>query len=91
MEPVEGYPLDTKHSKPKAIIGRVEGIILVVYVDYTVDNEGFPDFDYEDDEKDREIGIISARPAYPDEAEVYMSLLPPAAFVQFQKGGGKDD
>ena len=77
MEPVvEGHPFDTKHSKPKAIIGRVEGIILVVYVDYTVDEEGFPDFDYDNEEKERVIRIVSARPAYPDEAAAYLSSLP---------------
>ena len=76
-EPVkDGHPIDTKHSKPKAIIGKVEGIILVVYMDYTEDDEGELDTDYENDEKEREIVIISARPAYPDEAEAYILSLP---------------
>ena len=70
-----GHPINTRQCKPKAIIGRVEGIILVVYVDYTEDDENSSVFDYYDFEKDRVIGIISARPAYPDEAEAYLSSL----------------
>ena len=31
----EGHVNDTKHTKPRAIIGRVEGIILVVFADYS--------------------------------------------------------
>lgn len=55
---VERHPIDTKHSKPKAIIGEVEGVLFVVFIieegtDWTATR------------------IISARAANEDEVKVY--------------------
>jgi uncharacterized DUF497 family protein len=59
MAPIaEGHPIDTKHSRPKAIIGEVEGVLFVVFA---VD-EG-PDW--------TATRIISARAADKDEVKAY--------------------
>lgn len=73
---VSGYPIDTAHSKPKAILGRVEGIVIVVYVEFTSITQGeiIDPYDFDND-NEREILIISARPAYPDEAQAYIDML----------------
>ena len=55
---VDGHPIDTKHSRPKAIIGVVEGVLFVVFA---VD-EG-PDW--------TATRIISARAADEDEVQAY--------------------
>ena len=55
---VDGHPIDTKHSRPRAIIGEVEGVLFVVF---TVD-EG-PDW--------TATRIISARAADEEETKTY--------------------
>lgn len=55
---VDGHPIDTRHSRPKAIIGEVEGVLFVVF---TVD-EG-PDW--------TATRIISARAADEEETKTY--------------------
>lgn len=55
---IEGHPIDTKHSMPKAVIGEVEGVLFVVF---TTD-EG-PDW--------TATRIISARAADEEEVKAY--------------------
>lgn len=70
------HPIDTTHSKPKAVIGKVEGVILVVFIDYTPENQDdwntSLEDDFDDETKEKEILILSARPAYPKEADAYL-------------------
>ena len=55
---VEGHPIDTKHSRPKAVIGEIEGVLFVVFTT----NEG----------PDRPATrIISARAADEEEVKAY--------------------
>ena len=53
------HPIDTAHSKPKAIIGEIEGILFVVFVQKS-------------GELGRQIRLISARAANKKEAEAYL-------------------
>ena len=55
---VEGHPINTKHSRPKAIIGEVEGVLFVVFT-----MEEGPDW--------KATRIISARAADEDEVKAY--------------------
>lgn len=66
---VDGHLIDTKHARPKRIIGAVEGVLFVVYIEDKNENAS-------DDEVT--INIISARPAYPNEVKVYMDNRFPA-------------
>lgn len=60
MHPTDPYhPAETSHSRPKAIIGEVEGILFVVFVQKTGD-------------LGRETEIVSARAANKKEAEAYL-------------------
>ena len=55
---IEGHPIETEHSRPKAIIGEVEGVLFVVFTMA----EG-PDW--------TATRIISARAADEDEVQAY--------------------
>ena len=62
MEPIdEKHPIDTHHSKPRAVIGEVEGVLFVVYVIGT-------------GEFGKETRIISARAADKDEVRAYFDM-----------------
>ena len=58
---METHPINTAHSKPKAVIGEVEGILFVVFV-IEVGNYG------------KETRIISARAADKEEVEIYFDM-----------------
>ena len=55
------HPIDTRHSKPRAVIGEVEGVLFVVYVLGT-------------GEFGKETRIISARAADQDEVAAYFDM-----------------
>ena len=55
------HPMDTRHSKPRAVIGEVEGVLFVVYV------IGTGDFG-------KETRIISARAADQEEVTAYFEM-----------------
>ena len=55
------HSIDTRHSKPRAVIGEVEGVLFVVYV------IGTGDFG-------KETRIISARAADQDEVTAYFDM-----------------
>ena len=62
MEPTDSkHPIDTRHSKPRAVIGEVEGVLFVVYVLGT-------------GEFGKETRIISARAADQDEVSAYFDM-----------------
>jgi uncharacterized DUF497 family protein len=55
---VDGHPINTKHSRPKAVIGEVEGVLFVVFT-----MEEGPDW--------KATRVISARAADVDEVKAY--------------------
>ena len=60
MEPIDQeHPIRTKNARPKAVIGEIEGILFVVFVE----TEG---------SLEKETRIISARAANKKEAAVYL-------------------
>ena len=59
---LEGHPINTKRSRPKAVIGKVEGVLFVVFVE----NE---------DELGTSTRIISARAADEEEVAAYFEEL----------------
>ena len=59
---LEGHPINTKRSRPKEVIGKVEGVLFVVFVE----NE---------DELGTSTRIISARAADEEEVAAYFEEL----------------
>lgn len=69
------HPIDTRHAKPKAVLGAVEGIIFVVFVEDKTD-EDLADAGTDETGRQENIReIISARPAFPHEAKAYMDSV----------------
>ena len=59
---LEDHPINTKRSRPKAVIGKVEGILFVVFV-------------VNEDKAGESTRIISARAADEEEAAAYFEEL----------------